>query len=77
MGLVRNARRPRVDAREAWVAVALDIGWVLGSAWLLMAARVAWTPLGRVLVWGVACAVGAFAALQAAGLTRVASRADA
>lgn len=30
--LIRTASRRRVDVREAWTAVALDGGWVVGSA---------------------------------------------
>ena len=74
-GLWRNARRPRVQRGEAWVAVALDLTWVAGSATLILGELWPLRPAGIWAVIGVADVVLLCAVLQALGLWRSAPRA--
>jgi hypothetical protein len=67
-GLFLNARRPVVRRAEAWAAVALDFGWVLGSGIVI------WTGVlsvqGNWAVAAVADVVLLFAILQLIGLCK-------
>lgn len=68
LGLARIALRETVDRSEAWLAVALDLAWVAGSALLVLGEL--W-PLSAAGVWTVivvADCVLAFAILQGLGL---------
>jgi len=68
-GLFLNARRPVVRRAEAWAAVALDFGWVLGSGIVI------WTGVlsvpGNWAVAAVADVVLLFAILQVVGLGKL------
>ena len=74
-GLAHNARRTVVDRTEAWIAVALDAGWVAGSAALVVSELLPLTRAGFWAVVGVAEVVLLCAALQALGLQRAQRRA--
>ncbi len=68
-GLFRNAFRERVNASEAWTAVAMDLAWVVGSALVI-----ALGPLSRTGNWVVAVVADVvllFAVLQVAGIRRM------
>ena len=69
-GLWRNARQETVSRPEAWVAVALDAGWVLGSIALIAGELWALEAAGTWAVIGVAEIVGLCAVLQTVGLLR-------
>ncbi len=73
-GLAHSARRPIVDPVEAWIAVVLDLSWVLGSAALVLGEFLPLTQAGVWAVLGVAEVVLAWAVLQAWGLRRNAQR---
>ena len=75
LGLVKNARRERVDRTEAWVTVAMDLAWVAGSALLVFGDVWPLLPAGTWTVVAVADIVMAFALLQAIGLKRSAPEA--
>lgn len=70
LGLGLNARRATPRRGEAWLAVALDLGWVLGSVLLILGELWPLTVAGRWSVIGVAGVVALFAVLQALGLRR-------
>ena len=74
-GLWQNAARASVRRAEAWVAVALDLAWVAGSAALVFANLWPLSSTGTWAVLGVAEVVLVFAVLQALGLRRGAMRA--
>jgi hypothetical protein len=64
-----NARRPMIRIVEAWIAVVMDLGWVVGSYVLIFI-----IPLslgGKWMLAVVAEAVLAFAILQWIGIRRV------
>ena len=63
--------RRRIPARQAWIVVALDLLWVLGSAALLLGHLAPLTVAGRWLVGLIAVAVLLLADLQAYGLYRL------
>lgn len=69
-GLWQNARRPDLRRGEAWLAVGLDLGWVAGSAALLLGELWPLEPAGRWAVIAVGDVVLLCALLQAAGLLR-------
>ncbi len=67
--LFRNAAREQVSAGEAYVAVAMDVAWVLGSVVVI-----ALGPLNRTGNWTVAVVADVvllFAVLQFAGIRRM------
>ena len=64
-----NARREKIKIVDAWIAVALDMVWVVGSYALLFAVR--FSSSGRWVVALVAEAVLVFAVMQWLGLRRV------
>jgi len=53
------------------VIIAMDIGWVVGSALLLAFAGSVFTTLGAAIIVDIALIVGLFAGLQALGLRRL------
>jgi hypothetical protein len=67
--LLWNARREKIRIVDAWMAVALDMVWVVGSYALLFAVR--FSSSGRWVVALVAEAVLVFAVMQWLGLRRV------
>ena len=67
--LLWNARREKIRIVDAWMAVALDMVWVVGSYALLFAVR--FSSSGKWVVALVAEAVLVFAVLQWLGLRRV------
>lgn len=69
-GLARNAMRERVNRKEAWSAVILDLVWVAGSALLVFAELWPLEVAGTWTVLLVADCVFLFALLQAWGLRR-------
>lgn len=71
-GVFRNARGARVDLGEARLTSLADLGWVLGSAALLLVWGDVFTPLGKALVVTVAAVVGLCATLQTVGVARAA-----
>jgi hypothetical protein len=67
--LLWNARRVTVARGEVIVAVLLNIGWVVGSAALIVMGPL--TALGNVAVAAVAIAVLGFTLLEIVGLRRL------
>jgi hypothetical protein len=67
--LVVNARRQEVDASDAWIAVWMDVAWVLGSYVLIFI--VPFSTGGKWVVGLVAELVLAFAILQFVGIRRL------
>ena len=67
--LLWNARRERIKIVDAWIAVALDMVWVVGSYALLFAVR--FSIGGKWVVGLVAELVFLFALMQWFGLRRV------
>jgi len=69
--LVINARRQQVKTSDAWIAVVLDLAWVLGSYVLIFVAP--FTTEGKWVVGVVAELVLLFAILQFVGIRRIKS----
>jgi hypothetical protein len=67
--LVINARRQRVKTSDAWVAVWMDVAWVLGSYVLIFV--VPFSMGGKWVVGVVAELVFLFAILQFVGIRRL------
>jgi hypothetical protein len=67
--LLWNARRATVARGEVALAVVLNIGWVVGSAALIILGPL--TALGNVAVAAVAVAVLGFTLLEIVGLRRL------
>jgi len=67
--LLINARRPQVRIAEAWLAVAMDAMWVVGSYLLIFV--MPFSSGGKWLIALVAEVVLAFAILQWLGIRRV------
>ena len=67
--LLWNARREEIKIVDAWIAVALDMVWVVGSYALLFAVR--FSSGGKWVVALVAELVFLFAVMQWLGLRRV------
>ena len=72
VALILNATRAEVNRRQAWIAVALDFAWVLGSAALVSLQLL--TASGNWAVVVVADVVLVLALAQTIGLRRAASR---
>lgn len=70
LGLWANARRPLVRRGEAWLAVGLDLGWVVGTGALVGLELWPLTSMGRWSAIGVGEVVLSCALLQAWGLRR-------
>lgn len=68
-GLFRNAGRAEINQTEAWVAVALDVAWVLGTAALIFAG--VFSATGNWVVALVGDVVLLFAGLQFWGLRKL------
>ena len=66
--LLYNGARATVSRAEAVAAVALNAGWVIGSALVILAGPL--TLIGNLAVAAVAAAVLLFAVLEVVGLTR-------
>jgi len=64
-----NARRPKISMAEAWIAVGMDLTWVIGSYVLIFA--IPFSLGGKWVVALVAEAVLVFAILQWMGIRRV------
>lgn len=69
VGLYVNASRPDVNVLEAWIAVALDLGWVAGSAVVITLGFL--TTSGNWAVAVVADVVLVFAIVQYFGLRQL------
>jgi hypothetical protein len=54
----------------AWLVIAADVAWVLGSVLLLIAGQMPLTQTGKWLITGTADVVGLFAVVQYLGLRR-------
>jgi hypothetical protein len=67
--LLYNAARATVSRAEAVAAVALNAGWVLGSALVILVGPL--TLVGNLAVAAVAAAVLRFTLLEVVGLTRL------
>ena len=67
--LVLNGRRPQVKTSDAWIAVWLDVAWVVGSYLLIFV--VPFSTGGRWIIGVVAEVVLGFAVLQFAGIRRL------
>jgi hypothetical protein len=67
--LVINARRQQVSTSDAWIAVVMDLAWVLGSYVLIFI--VPFSSQGKWVVGVVAELVSAFAVLQFLGIRRI------
>ncbi len=68
-GLFRNARRAEINQTEAWLAVALDVIWVLGTGALIFAG--VFSTTGNWIVALVGDVVLLFAVLQFWGLRKL------
>jgi hypothetical protein len=68
-GLFRNAGRAEINQTEAWIAVALDVAWVVGTAALIFAG--VFSAPGNWIVALVGDVVLLFAALQFWGLRQL------
>ncbi len=67
--LLYNGARAKISRAEAVAAVVLNVGWVVGSAALILAGPL--TTIGNLAVAAVAAAVLLFAVLEVVGLARV------
>jgi len=67
--LVINARRQQVKTSDAWIAVLMDVAWVLGSYVLIFI--VPFSTEGKWVVGLVAELVLGFAVLQFVGIRRI------
>ncbi len=67
--LWRNARRAEINQTEAWVAVTLDVAWVIGTAGLIFAG--VFSAIGNWVVALVGDVVLIFAVLQFLGLRKL------
>jgi hypothetical protein len=67
--LFRNARRAVLNQAEAWLAVAFDVAWVIGTATLIFAG--VFSTTGNWLVTLVGDVVLLFAVLQFLGLRKL------
>ena len=67
--LVINARRQPMKLSDAWVAVSMDLIWVVGSSVLIFV--VPFSTVGKWVVGLVAELVLAFAVLQFVGIRRI------
>ncbi len=63
--------RPRLDPRFGWMAVILDLIWVVGSVILLLTDALAMTTAGNWLVAIIADIVLVFAVVQWLGIRRL------
>ena len=64
-----NARKQQVKKSDAWIAVLMDVAWVLGSYILIFI--VPFSTEGKWVVGVVAELVLAFAVLQFVGIRRI------
>ena len=71
--LLLNARRPTIKMTDAWVAVIMDLVWVVGSYVLIQVVH--FSVGGKWVVASVAELVLAFAILQWLGIRRIRSSA--
>jgi hypothetical protein len=71
VGIFLNSRREMIRLNEAWVTIALDAAWVVGSAGLLLIAPDVISPVGRLLVAVVAVIVGGVAFAQYRGVRQL------
>jgi hypothetical protein len=71
--LLFNARRPAIKITDAWVAVVMDLVWVVGSYVLILV--VPFSTGGKWMIALVAELVLAFAILQWLGIRRIKSSA--
>jgi hypothetical protein len=71
--LLFNARRPAIKITDAWVAVVMDLVWVVGSYVLILV--VPFSVGGKWMIASVAELVLAFAILQWLGIRRIKSTA--
>jgi hypothetical protein len=67
--LVINARKQQVKKSDAWIAVCMDVAWVIGSYVLILV--VPFSTEGKWVVGAVAEAVLVFAVLQFVGIRRI------
>jgi hypothetical protein len=67
--LVINARKQQVKKSDAWIAVLMDLAWVVGSCVLIFLAP--FSPKGKWVVGIVAELVLLFAMLQFVGIRRI------
>ncbi len=70
--LVINARRQHVKTSDAWIAVWMDLAWVVGSYVLIFI--VPFSTGGKWIVGAVAELVLLFAVLQLVGIRRIQKR---
>ena len=70
--LVINARRQQLKKSDAWIAVLMDVAWVLGSYILIFI--VPFSTEGKWVVGVVAELVLVFAVLQFVGIRRIEKR---
>jgi hypothetical protein len=69
--LILNARRPAIKITDAWIAVIMDLAWVVGSYVLILV--VPFSTGGKWVIASVAELVLAFAILQWLGIRRIRS----
>jgi hypothetical protein len=67
--LIINARKPQIKISDAWIAVLMDLAWVLGSCVLIF--LVSFSTEGKWVVGVVAELVLVFAVLQVLGIRRI------
>lgn len=71
VGLAFSARRTVLRRGEVWLAISLDVAWVLGSAVLLVFEPVEFTATGVAAIVGVAACVSFFSVLQTMGVVEL------
>lgn len=67
--LVINARKQKIKTSDAWMAVLMDLAWVVGSYVLIFS--LPFSARGKWVIAGVAEVVLLFAVLQFLGLRRI------
>jgi uncharacterized membrane protein YbjE (DUF340 family) len=73
-GLFLNTMRDEIDRVQAALAIAMDIGWVVFSAIVLITGALPFSTAGGWAVLIVADGVTVFAILQVVGLRRMGER---
>ncbi|ANM28430.1 hypothetical protein ABI59_00480 [Acidobacteria bacterium Mor1] len=71
--LVHQATREGLSRQRAWITVFADLGWIVGTAVLLIGFPGVLGSMGKLLAVDVALVVGIFMLLQWVGLRRMAA----
>lgn len=63
MDILFHLWRGKLSVKKGWYFTLSDLGWVIGSAFILFSLE-SLLPLGRILIWSTAALVFLFSALQ-------------